>query len=219
MRTPRFPRFADLPATLPVFPLSGALLLPGGALPLNIFEPRYLAMTDDALAGDRLVGMIQPAPGAEGAEVPELYRTGCAGRIVRFSETGDGRYLITLGGVARFDIDREIDGARGYRRVVPDWRPWRGDLEPEGDPDIDRERLTRALRAYFAARGIEADWDAIGRAGAADLIASLATGCPFEPTEKQAILVAGAAPERARTVLALLEMALHPAGGADDARH
>lgn len=212
-------RFTDLPATLPVFPLSGVLLLPGGKLPLNIFEPRYLAMTDDALAGDRLIGMIQPANGEDGAEVPALYPTGCAGRITQFSETEDGRYLITLTGVARFDINQEIDSMRGYRRVIPDWTPYRDDLGPQEEPRIDRDRLMRALRGYFDLNGIKADWEAIERTSDGQLVTTLSMICPFDPTEKQAILVAGELPDRARTMLTLLEMAVHPAGGTDDARH
>lgn len=211
--------FSDLPATLPVFPLPGVLLLPSGLLPLNIFEPRYLAMTDDALGADRLIGMIQPVAGPENATEPELYQTGCAGRITAFSETEDGRYLITLSGVARFNIRQELDSMRGYRRVVPDWAPYQNDFAPPGEIDIDRDRLLEALRGYFTTRGIKADWDAIKRMDDAKLVTTLAMICPFDPPEKQALLVAAEISERALAMMALLEMAAHPTGGTEDARH
>jgi len=209
----------DLPDTLPVFPLNGVLLLPDGRLPLNIFEPRYLAMTDDALAGDRLIGMIQPSAGQEHAEVPELYPTGCAGRITQFSETEDGRYLITLTGVARFDIGQEIDTTRGYRRVVPDWMPYKEDVSGTADPKIDRDHLLSILKAYFSTNGIKADWEAIERTDDARLVTTLAMICPFDASEKQALLLADAPDERARTMIALMEMAVQPVNGQDDVRH
>jgi uncharacterized protein len=209
----------DLPATLPVFPLPGVLLLPGGRLPLNIFEPRYLAMLDDALASNRLIGMIQPSAGQEQAAAPVLYETGCVGRIVQFAETEDGRYLITLLGVARFDTSSEIDSMRGYRRVIPDWRPFHDDLGGVDDPGIDRERLLAVLRGYFTGKGIKADWEVIERLGDADLVTTLAMLCPFDPTEKQALLVAPGPAERVETMIALMKMAVHPTDGADHARH
>lgn len=209
----------DLPATLPVFPLPGVLLLPGGRLPLNIFEPRYLAMLDDALGSNRLIGMIQPSAGHEHAAVPALYETGCAGRIVNFSETEDGRYLITLLGVARFDTTREVDSMRGYRRVIPEWAPFHGDLGGLADPGVDRERLLTVLRGYFTGKGIKADWEAIERLKDAELVTTLAMLCPFDPTEKQALLVAPGPGERAEIMIALMEMAVHPTDGADHARH
>jgi len=138
-----------LPAILPIFPLTGVLLLPRGRLPLNIFEPRYLAMTRDALAGERLIGMVQPTdPGASGSN-PPVYPTGCAGRITSFSETEDGRFLITLTGTCRFRIRQELPLLEGYRRVVPEWTDFARDLENEDEPGFDRERLIRGLRAYF----------------------------------------------------------------------
>jgi Lon protease-like protein len=209
----------DLPATLPVFPLPGVLLLPGGRLPLNIFEPRYLAMFDDALASNRLIGMIQPNSGQEQAAVPDLYPTGCAGRIVQFSETEDGRYLVTLLGVARFDASSEVESMRGYRRVIPNWDTFRQDLDGGGNAEIDRDRLTSALRGYFEHRGIKADWDAIERTDDAQLVTTMAMLCPFDPTEKQALLVANDPVDRAETMIALMEMALHPTDGTDNARH
>src|SRR5690348_16202720 len=126
------PRIDELPAVLPIFPLVGVLLLPRGKLPLNIFEPRYLNMTRDALGGDRLIGMIQPTGEERQGHPPALYPTGCAGRITAFSETDDGRFLITLTGIARFDVAREIETVRGYRRVLPRWDRFAADLsEPK----------------------------------------------------------------------------------------
>jgi uncharacterized protein len=209
----------DLPATLPVFPLPGVLLLPGGRLPLNIFEPRYLAMFDDALASNRLIGMIQPVANQDHATVPELCGTGCAGRIVQFSETEDGRYLLTLLGVARFDAAREVDSMRGYRRIIPEWSPYHGDLDPAGDPNIDRGRFMTVLRSYFTGKGIKADWEAIERTDDSQLVTTLAMLCPFDPTEKQALLVASEARERAEIMMALMEMAVHPTDGTEHARH
>ncbi len=209
----------DLPATLPVFPLPGVLLLPGGRLPLNIFEPRYLAMFDDALAGNRLIGMIQPSAGQEQAAVPDLYPTGCAGRIVQFSETEDGRYLTTLLGVARFNSSSEVDSMRGYRRIIADWTPFHGDLERNSDPGIDRDRLLASLKGYFSRKGIKADWEAIEKTDDSHLVTTLAMLCPFDPTEKQALLVAPSPSDRAETMIALMEMAAHPSDGTDNARH
>jgi hypothetical protein len=201
------PAFEDLPSVLPVFPLPGALLLPGGRLPLNIFEPRYLAMTRDVLAGDRLIGMVQPRD--DGVCEPggaELYHTGCAGRIVNFSETDDGRYLITLAGLIRFGIARELTLHNGYRRVAPDFDAFRGDLGDDRG-QIDRTRLLDALKAYFTASSIDGDWDSIEAARDEQLVTSLAMACPFAASEKQALLEAKSLAERAETMTAILELA------------
>ena len=154
------PAFEDLPVELPIFPLTGVLLLPGGRLPLNIFEPRYLNMASSALAGDRMVGMIQPTGDNEGAQ-PAVYRTGCAGRLTSFTETEDGRYLVTLSGYVRFDIDRELPLRDGFRTIVPDWTPYREDLAENDSRSIDRDRMLRALRGYFTANQVDANWEAI----------------------------------------------------------
>lgn len=218
-RSPLFPQFENLPATVPVFPLSGVLLLPGGVLPLNIFEPRYIAMVDDVLAGDRLVGMGQPQdPGDQGAR-PRLYNIGCAGRITSFEETDDGRYLITLSGVCRFGLGEEISTARGYRRFDVDWSRYRPDMEPEADLRVDHERLHRALKTYFKRQGISANWETIENTPDARLITSLAMICPFAPTEKQAILEAPSAQSRADTVLSLLEISAFDPPDVDVSRH
>jgi uncharacterized protein len=210
-----------LPLVLPIFPLTGVLLLPRGRLPLNIFEPRYLAMTRDALGGERLIGMVQPnepgaVPGAEG-RAPAVYPIGCAGRITSFSETDDGRYLITLTGVSRFRIEAELPLLSGYRRVVPEWGPFAADRAAAGSSTFDRERLMRGLQDFFARRQLSADWDAIKGAPSEHLVTSIAMLCPFEPSEKQALLEAANLADRASLLIAIIEMAAAtpppPAGG------
>jgi Lon protease-like protein len=203
--------FDDLPGTLPIFPLSGVLLLPRGRLPLNIFEPRYLNMTRDALAGDGFIGMVQPceptALGTSPTQPAAVYPTGCAGRITGASETEDGRFLLTLTGVVRFSIREEIATTRGYRLVVPEWEAWRRDLAEEPSGAIDRPRLIAGLKAYFRVNGITADWDAIGETPDERLVTSLSMICPFGPGEKQALLEASDLADRARIMIALVEMA------------
>jgi Lon protease-like protein len=202
------PRLADLPSEIAVFPLTGALLLPRGRLPLNIFEPRYLAMTMDALGKGRLFGMVQPdARGKPTAEGPGLYRIGCLGRISSFSETDDGRLLITLIGVARFRILEELpQAAGGYRRVRVDYTDFVTDLLEAEPPPLDRPALLGALKPYFLARGIEANWDAVEQTPDALLVTMLSMVCPFDPPEKQALLEAAEGPERAEMLVALLRM-------------
>ena len=206
-------REAPLPEIIPIFPLTGVLLLPRGRLPLNIFEPRYLAMTKDALGGDRLIGMVQPSEpqddnrGRGGSANPPVYPIGCAGRITAFSETDDGRNLVTLTGVSRFRIRDELPLLSGYRRVVADWAPFARDRDPTDEPGFDRERFARALKGYFAQRQISADWEAIEKAPGEHLLTSIAMLCPFAPSEKQALLEAADLEERARLLVALIEMA------------
>jgi uncharacterized protein len=201
-----------LPEVLPVFPLTGILLLPRGRLPLNVFEPRYLAMVRDALGGERLIGMIQPSEPqrdnlGQGALNPPLYPIGCAGRITQFAETDDNRFLITLTGVSRFRIVEELPLLSGYRRVVPDWRSFSRDLETGGEARFDRDRLIRGLKGYFAQRQLSADWNAIDKAPSEYLVTSIAMACPFAPSEKQALLEAADLDERAGLLTALVEMA------------
>ena len=205
--SPFDPRFEDLPESLPVFPLDEVLLLPRGNLPLNIFEPRYLAMVEDALAADRIIGMIQPRDGQGAAPAPELYHTGCAGRICRFEETEDGRYLIALKGVCRFDISQEQESVRGYRRVRADWSPYEADLTPGDDNALDRDRLLAVLERYFAAQEIDADWEALREAPEERLVTCLSMVCPFDAPEKQALLEAPDLAARAEMLTALMEMA------------
>ncbi len=205
-------RVEELPDVFPVFPLAGALLLPGGRLPLNIFEPRYLALTEDALAAGRVFGMVQPDPGRPaGTTGPALYRVGCLGRLVAFSESDDGCYLITLLGLSRFRLTGEAVMRRGYRRAQADFTPFCDDLEPP-PARFDRDVLLAALRAYFIRRGIEASWDVISRMPAAELLTTLAMVCPFGAPEKQALLEAPTPTDQAATLLALLQMDIHAPG-------
>jgi len=217
------PSFDTLPATLPIFPLAGALLLPGGKLPLQIFEPRYLAMTRDALASDRLIGMIQPLrqdSENEGlvSHTAELYPIGCAGRITAYSETDDGRYLITLTGICRFAIQRELPTVGGYRRVVPDFARFRTDMDAAATANVDRQRLLKALHAYFAYQKISIDPAAVVDIPDDKLVTSLAMVCPFEAKEKQALLEAADLAERSRVMTALLELGVF-AGHDESPRH
>jgi Lon protease-like protein len=194
-----------IPTRFPLFPLSGAILLPGGNLPLNIFEPRYLQMTRDAMQADRVIGMIQPCCERAG-DPPELYRIGCLGRIASFAETEDGRYLIGLMGLCRYDVLEELAVATPYRQIVASFDRWQGDLEQQKVPEELRPTLCGALRHYFEVKDISADWSQIEAAPLAGLITSLAMICPFEPCEKQALLEAVDAEARARALIALLQM-------------
>ncbi len=206
------PRFQKkLPETIPVFPLAGALLMPGAQLPLNIFEPRYLRMIDDALAGARTIGMIQPRT-SEVRAAPTLFDVGCAGRITSFSETGDGRYLITLTGVRRFRITDEITSDASYRSVQADWSAYEIDAHDDRSAaDVDRDLFLEIMRDYLDAEGLKADWEAAENAPVEALIVSLAMGCPFAPSEKQALLEAQTFAEQAECLMALMEMS----GGED----
>ncbi|WP_426954103.1 LON peptidase substrate-binding domain-containing protein [Muricoccus radiodurans] len=201
------PSLAALPAEIAVFPLTGALLLPGGRLPLNIFEPRYLAMVEDSLATRRSFGMIQPDPGAGRRDgEPGFYRVGCLGRLSSFAETEDGRFLITLTGVIRFAVTEELTGRGGYRRVRPDYAPYAADLMPQADGAADRPTILTALRPYFRAKSIEANWETIERMDSAALVTTLAMVCPFDPREKQALLEAPTAAARSAMLISLLQM-------------
>jgi len=212
---PFHPRVDDLPEEFPVFPLTGALLLPRGKLPLNIFEPRYLAMTDAALAAGRMFAMIQPdatRPPLQGG--PALFGIGCLGRLTSFSESEDGRYLITLSGLIRFSVVSELPIRHGYRRVRGDFSAFRHDLDPPPEPPaigVSRDALLAALRGYFTHRGFDANWDAIGRMPDDTLLTTLCMVCPFEPAEKQALLEAATDEDRGTILLTLLEM-----GAAED---
>ena len=214
------PTFDQLPEIVPIFPLTGVLLLPRGKLPLNVFEPRYLAMTEDALSGNRMIGIIQPSDPLSRASVPPVYPIGCAGRITSFSETDDGRYLITLTGVCRFEMVRELPIVRGYRRVDVSWERFAADLDEPGTSLFDRARLVEGLRTYFKIQGISANWDAIESTPDERLVTSLAMICPFEPSEKQALLECRSLSERASMMIAIIEMSvLDKRGGDTMARH
>ncbi|MEX0643828.1 MAG: LON peptidase substrate-binding domain-containing protein [Parvularculaceae bacterium] len=208
----QFTRGRALPATIPLFPLAGALLLPSGQLPLNVFEPRYLRMVDDALAGARIIGMVQPRDGVMSGR-PPLYVVGCAGRIINFAETDDGRYLITLTGRRRFRIEEELNIDTAYRQAVVDWNAFATDEKNDPSAEfVDRERLLRAMRFYLDSEGLKTDWDVVGEAPTDALVASLSMGCPFAPNEKQALLEAKTTAARAECLIALMEMS-----GAGDA--
>jgi uncharacterized protein len=209
--SPFHPQIADLPDEFAIFPLAGALLLPHGRLPLNIFEPRYLALTEDALASGRMFAMIQPDPNKPAqATGPGLYGVGCLGRLISFSETEDGRYLITLAGLIRFTVVEELTMRRGYRRVRGDFSAFTADLAPPAIAGAcDREALLGALRAYFTHRSLEANWDAIKQIPDEMLVITLCMACPFDPVEKQALLEAPSPAERAYALLTLLQIDTH----------
>ncbi len=204
--------FESLPRTVPLFPLAGVLLLPGGRLPLNVFEERYLAMTRDAMAGQRLIGMVQPRQPGDDRAGPPIYRIGCAGRVTSFNETDDGRFLIVLTGLCRFHIVEELAATTPYRQALVSFGRYRHDMEEndkgKGAANVDLERLVTGLRAYLTSREIEVDWKAVGARPTPTMINALAMVCPFEPSEKQAILEAADFAERCRVITALTEMAL-----------
>lgn len=205
-------RTAQWPQPAPLFPLSGALLLPAGQLPLNVFEPRYLRMVDDALAGPRMIGMIQPLEADPANPAPALYDVGCAGRITSFAETGDGRYLITLTGVRRFRLLEEVGVDTPYRMAQVDWNAYEIDAHDDRTgAAVDREAFLEVMRDYLDAEGLKADWEAAVSAPIEALVISLAMGCPFAPNEKQALLEARTVGERAACLMALMEMS-----GAED---
>lgn len=193
-------RFDDLPGEISIFPLSGVLLLPRGQLPLNIFEPRYLSMIDDALKGSRLIGMVQTRDDGS------LYSVGCAGRIVSYHETDDGRYEIVLSGLCRFRIEEELAQIDGYRRARAHWADYKCDLDKMDCLGMDRDRLKSLLKNYFEKQGLTCSWEAVDLAGDDKLITTLAMVCPFDAKEKQALLEAPCCKERARLFMALLEM-------------
>ena len=201
-------KLGDLPLVIPVFPLDGVLLLPGGQLPLNIFEPRYLNMLDDAMSGERIIGIIQTRAGGD-YERPALAPVGCAGRVTSFAETSDGRYLITLTGLCRFRAGDELPVRTPYRQMRVDFSPYEPDLREDGAGErtaADIDRLLVALRRYLDHRGLAIDWGDAESAPSDALINSLAMALPFDPMEKQALLEAETIFERKATLTALLEI-------------
>ena len=217
-------RHKDLPETLPLFPLPGALLLPRARLPLHIFEPRYLAMLEDCLKlPHRLIGMIQPRPpplnpvaGATSGGEPPLSAIGCAGRLTGFSETEDGRYMITLTGISRFKLRAEQPGFTPYRRAEVDWAPFARDLgASEADPGFDRPRFFALLARYFQSRQLGTDWSGLRDADTELLINAISMLCPFGPEDKQALLEAPSLVTRRETLVTLIEFALHGGSGAE----
>lgn len=204
----------DLPDTIPVFPLSGALLLPRTRLPLNLFEPRYLQMLDDVLKTDhRLIGMVQSYDGPDG--VNKLHSIGCAGRVTAFSETDDGRYMITLAGASRFRLIGEVDGFVPYRRARVNWQGFERDLGGvESDDTFDRQKFIDALGRFFEDQGLQTDWESLREAEDELLINSLSMLCPFEPEDKQALLEAPSLTTRRETLTTLIEYSLR--GGSSE---
>ncbi len=207
VHTPFTQDFDALPSTLAVFPLGNALLLPGSHLPLNIFEPRYINMVQDAMRGEQLIGMIQPA---ERAPVPTLHRTGCAGRIVRYEETLDGRFLIVLAGLCRFDIGAELDCIRGYRLVTPDWQPYKADFdEPEAPQPEILTNLKQLIEKHLKNRKAGFDFSAVERMSPETIVNGAITYLPLAPEDKQLLLEAKTLRDRTVALLAMLQEMQH----------
>ena len=196
---------SDLPAQLPVFPLSGALLFPRWNLPLNIFEPRYLNMIDDAMATHKLIGMVQPTGGDRSA--PNLAAVGCVGEIASYSETKDGRYLISLSGIIRFEIMAELDKPKPYRQVHANYTPFKDDLNaPSEFASPNHDMIVSALKPYAASKGLDTDWSVIASAEMETLISALSAGCPFDDIEKQVLLETENLQARAETLIQLMQL-------------
>ncbi len=216
------PEFDQLPARIPIFPLPSALLLPGGQLPLNIFEPRYLAMVTHALSTpSRLIGMVQPlaeTTQTDAAGNPLLFETGCAGRLSFFQESDNGRFVIALTGLCRFNRRSQQLDPNGFLVADVDWHPFANDLRIDGSA-FDRGPLVKVMRRYFDLKGFETDWTQIENSDNDQLLATLSMVCPFEIAEKQALLEADTMAKRAELLIAMMEMALHNESGGNDARH
>jgi len=217
MRNPFTPNIEDLPSVISLFPLSGAVVLPHGQLPLNIFEPRYLSMVFDALAGSRLLGMVQPLHAEEG-DCPDLHHTGCAGRIVSFSETRDGRILLVLSGVSRFDIEGELELYRGYRRAKVSWSRFIHDLDDE-EIEIDRVRLLSLTKTYLEGRQLVIEWDSLDGLELPELVDTLASSLPFSSREKQGLVEALIVQDRCELLSALCEFAVEHVNQGEDRTH
>jgi len=209
----------ELPETLPLFAVSGAILLPKAHISLNIYEAHYQRMIDEALGHGRLVGVLQPSSDDEKLEPAPLFHIGTVGKIITFSETEDGRYLIDLLGLCRFSAKNEVPTDKGYRRITPDWSAFLDDINDAENCDFDRTRLTTVLRTYFKTHGIAADWNVIQNTTSEELISSLAMICPLEPNEKQALVEAPTFPARVELLITLLEMATLRQTDGETARH
>jgi len=205
---------SDCPGTIPLFPLPGALLLPRGQMPLNVFEPRYLAMVDDALRAHRVIGMIQPdAEGGGSALVPKLYRVGCAGRITQLAETGDGRYVLTLTGIARFQVEEELPTTTPYRQARVAFEPFQADFVARaGEDEVDRAKVVQTLRDFVEAHEFRVDWKGVDEAPNEALVNALCMMSPFGPREKQAMLEAPDLKTRAEMLVAITEFELARGG-------
>jgi Lon protease-like protein len=211
--------FENLPPTLPIFPLSNAMVMPGCQLPLNIFEPRYLNMVFDALGADRMIGMVQPAPAAKGSKNVPVYPTGSAGRIASFSETPDGRLLIILTGVCRFDIREEIPTTRGYRRVLVDWSRFAADYEFAADIPCDRPRLIGLIKEYFRRKGLDTNWENLEQMPATLLVNFLTSQLPFSTSERQVLVEEVKPEERLAKLVGFLEFEVATASLSNNKRH
>ncbi len=215
----RYLKPSDLPAEIPVFPLRGAILLPRASLPLNVFEPRYLTMVDWALRHDRVIGIIQPTGGAEDEESPlgkdfDLRSVGCVGRLTTYQELDDGRQVITLTGIARFQVLEELRADTPFRLMQVGYDRFEGDFEHgRGEDAVDRERLLSVLRKYLDANRLQGDWNSIVRASSELLINALSVMSPYGPEEKQALLEASDLKSRADVLIALAEMEMASGGG------
>jgi Lon protease-like protein len=218
-RSPFFPKLADLPAEIPIFPLPGAVVMPGVQLPLNVFEPRYLNMVFDALAGDHLIGMIQPTSETALDEVPEIHRVGCAGRITSYSETADGRIVLVLTGVCRFGVRAEVEGRRGYRRVGADWERFAGDTRDEGHSISNRSGFLASLKAYCTLRAVEVPWDDVKKMPDGDLVNLLCAHLPLSPEDKQALIETVPTDDRADLMRGLMNMASAASMDVTENRH
>jgi Lon protease-like protein len=217
---PFTPKFEELPETLPIFPLPGAVVLPRAQLPLNIFEPRYLNMTFDALGGHRMIGMIQPQTSQARDREGAIHKTGCAGRITAFKETDDGRLLIILTGVCRYDVAREVSVTRGYRRIQADWGRFARDLSADAAaPEVAAKEVIRAVKPYLEAKKLEVDWDSLVRMEGEILVNYLTMHMPFGLEEKQALVEAVTPSERAKILATLCAMSLSSQDSEDTTRH
>lgn len=216
-RNPFFPKFSDLPAEIPIFPLAGAVVMPGVQLPLNIFEPRYINMVFDALAADHLLGMIQPTSETMMDDIPALHRIGCAGRITSYSETSDGRIILVLTGICRFQVKSEIEGRQGYRRLAVDWERFAADCHDNQETIADRDGFLTSLKSYCKLRGVEVPWNDIEKMADADLTNLLCAHLPLSPEDKQALIETLPTSDRAALMRGLLDMA--SASSMDVAEH
>ncbi|MBO67201.1 MAG: peptidase S16 [Acidiferrobacteraceae bacterium] len=217
MRSPFTPNILELPNALPIFPLNGAVVLPHGQLPLNIFENRYLNMVSDTLAGNRLIGMIQPIDG-EKDEPLDVYRTGCVGRIASFTETRDGRIQIVLSGICRFDIERELQDINDYRYAEVSWDRFAHDFD-DSEIDYCRDRLLSIVKKYLNLQGLTIEWKLLDNLEFPELIDTLCSILPFLPREKQGLVESLTIQDRCELLAALCEFAVQPASGGEDLTH
>lgn len=208
-----------LPDRLAIFPLPSAVLLPRQILPLNIFEPRYLCMVEDALRTGRHIGMIQPMPAGAASDPIPVYRIGCAGRITSFQETEDGRFLIQLTGICRFRVAEEFHCEKGYRRIRPDWQPYLGDLEDTPEAAVSLEELENSLRDYLEINGLKINWEMLRKLPPAHLVDFLTVNLPLEVEEKQALVELPSAVERAEVLRSTLEIAAKTTGASNQRLH